>query len=460
MALPFTAAERNEMEAVYRSVVGHKEFVPFLSLGLASLESSSLSASAVHSRSVDELRAIVERALVLHDPPYCSRVPRAPFLPPRPRLMYHEIIYLERKISKLVFAQFDKRVECICGLWRWLQGIRPCHVLIRIDRQRIEDFVREDSPLLIRLKLAFHNRLSFVEKLLRPLSDSDSVNAAIAAYVRGLANGAPNDGYHRMMRLLTSDLFVFSQALAAAADKFFELEPRLFLGLLFDLISAMGRVLGLKSEEVRALNLIVYRFVFDATFAKNDVYKSQIDLLSLIVDIPVASLELPLEFCPPAINLNATLRDVFRSDPWFRQAVLQLECIPFYTNPLDILTCAADAIRYIKVAATHYSGGAVLFFSFEVAFGLFLAVLLSCEIPELDAVATFVQNYTPKSRLDAVMEYGKSNLVAGAMYCRNSSHRGSRGETHRSVVFVANVEVKLSSKSRSRITWMEKYLTS
>jgi hypothetical protein len=59
-----------------------------------------------------------------------------------------------------------------------------------------------------------------------------------------------------------------------------------------------------------------------------------------------------------------------------------------------------------------------MFFSFEVAFGLFLGVLLASEIPELDTIATFVQNYTPKSRLAAVMEYGKSNLVAGALYCR------------------------------------------
>jgi hypothetical protein len=332
--------------------------------------------------------------------------------------MYHEIIYLERKISKLVFTQFDSRVECICGLWRWLQGIHPSHVAIRIDRQRIEDFVREDCPLLARLKPAFRGRLSYVEKLLRPLSDSDSVNAAIAAYVRRIADGAPNDEYYRMMRLLTSDLFVFSRALAGAADRYFELEPRVFLGMLFDMVSAMGRLLGLKSDDVRALNLIVYRFVFDAVFARSDVIRSQVDLLAASADVPVASLELPLEFCPPGINLDATPRDVFRADQWFRQAVLQLECVSFYTNPLDILACAAEAIRCIEIAATHYSGGAVLFFSFEVAFGLFLGVLLACEIPELDAIATFVQNYTPRSRLAAVMEYGKSNLVAGAMYCR------------------------------------------
>jgi hypothetical protein len=95
-----------------------------------------------------------------------------------------------------------------------------------------------------------------------------------------------------------------------------------------------------------------------------------------------------------------------------------LESICFYTNPLDILHCVNAAIKAIEAAATHYSGGAVLFFPFEVAFGLFIGVLLSADIPELDAIARFVQHYTPKSRLGTVLEYAKSNIVAAALHCR------------------------------------------
>jgi hypothetical protein len=53
-------------------------------------------------------------------------------------------------------------------------------------------------------------------------------------------------------------------------NKFFELEPKLFLGLLFNLITAMATVLEMRGTEVRALNLIVYHVVFDSIFARSD----------------------------------------------------------------------------------------------------------------------------------------------------------------------------------------------
>jgi hypothetical protein len=142
--------------------------------------------------------------------------------------------------------------------------------------------------------------------------------------------------------------------------------------------------------------------------------------------VTVGELRLPLEFCPPRTEAENAPRSVFRGDPHFGIAIRELESICFFTNPLDILHCVHTAIKATEAAATHYSGGAVPFFPFEVAFGLFVGVVLSSDIPELEAIARFVQRYTPKSRLGTVLEYAKSNLVAAALHCQElaASHKG------------------------------------
>jgi hypothetical protein len=418
------------MESICASLGGHPEFARFVILNFSCAEGRSLSAAAVYWQSVEQVRAIVEGCLVLHDPPYASRLPRAPSLPAKPRLLYREMMLLERKISEQVFVQFQARVDAIFGLFTWLQQLPPpSHITVRLDRARIEAYVGCDSRGLAQLKAAFRGRSAFVDRLLRPLPDSDTVNRTIAGFVRRCADAMGdarpvlpvNESYDHLMRYITSDLFAFSGALSAAPGKFFELEPRIFLGLLFDLISAMARVLGLGSSQLRALNLIVYRVVFDTVLAAKDIFAEAPDILAALQHTKIAALGLPNEFCPPNMDPARTPRDVFRTDPRFAAAVRELECICFHTNPLDILNCVSTAIQLIKGAATQYSGGNVLFFPFEVSFGLFVTLLLASDIPELDAIATLIQNYTPKARLCGALEYAKSNIVAAAVYCRKLS---------------------------------------
>jgi hypothetical protein len=317
-------------------------------------------------------------------------------------------------------------VQCIFGLWRWLEQLHPRNVFVGLNQSKLEDYLNGDDDKLRRLKAAFGAKYQFVAEHLMALPDAESVRRAVQAQVREFAAKMGDEGsvfavrerYYRLLRLLTSDLFPFSNAIAASRDKFFELEPKLFLGLLFDLITAMATVLEIKPTEMRTLNLVVYRIVFDSIFTRQDFLTPKAELLKRLEWVTVGELRLPIEFCPPRTEAAMAPRAVFRADPHFGTAVRELESICFFTNPRDILHCVPTAIKATEAAATHYSGGTVLFFPFEVAFGLFVGVVLSADIPELEAIARFVQQYTPKSRLGTVLEYAKSNLVAAALHCQ------------------------------------------
>jgi hypothetical protein len=170
----------------------------------------------------------------------------------------------------------------------------------------------------------------------------------------------------------------------------------------------------------------VYRVVFDFVFAKSDFFSPRIDILKRASAVTIAELRLPTEFCPPGIDTSLCPRAVFRADPHFAAAVRELEAACFDTNPLDMLYRVHVAIRATEAAATHYSGGAVTFFPFEVEFGLFVAVVLAADIPELEAIARFMQHYTPKSRLGTVLEYAKSTIVAAALHCQELAADGKK----------------------------------
>jgi hypothetical protein len=151
-----------------------------------------------------------------------------------------------------------------------------------------------------------------------------------------------------------------------------------------------------------------------------------------VSDVTIGDLRVSLEFCPPGTDPGQRPRAVFRTDPHFGRAVHELEAVTVSPNPFDILHHVNTAVKATEAAATQYSGGKVVFLPFGVAFGLFFAVLLSADIPELGAVARFVQAYTPKSMLGAVLEYAKSALVAAAIHCRELAEeraKGSGGES-------------------------------
>jgi hypothetical protein len=164
---------------------------------------------------------------------------------------------------------------------------------------------------------------------------------------------------------------------------------------------------------------MIYRIVFDSIFARSDICVPRNNLLQSVADVPLRELKLASQFYPPGTDVRATPRAVFRPDPLYGLAVAQLESTCFYTNPFDILDSVHRAVRLSEAAATVYSGQNAPSFTFELSFVLFLAVLLASDVPELDAIAHFVDNYTPGQRIGPLLEHAKSDIVAGALYCQD-----------------------------------------
>jgi hypothetical protein len=237
------------------------------------------------------------------------------------------------------------------------------------------------------------------------------------------------ESYDELVSFLTCGQFPFNRAIAASANKFFELEPKLFIGLLSDMILSICDYLEVNRDGIRTLTLTIYRIVFDSIGARSDPWLSHNNLLQSVADVPLRELKLGPQFCPPDMDVRETPRALFRRDPLYGLAVAQLESACFHTNPFDILDGVHRAVRLTEAAATVYSCQNAPSFTFELSFVFFLAVLLASDLPELDAIAQFVDAYTPGPKIGALLENAKSDIVAGALYCQDliTKHRSRRG---------------------------------
>jgi hypothetical protein len=82
-----------EMKQICASLGEHEEFVHFFELGFAPPAGGGSTPTEMHGRTLAALQELCARGLVLRNPPYASRLPR-------PRLIYHQVRFLDRAIFR------------------------------------------------------------------------------------------------------------------------------------------------------------------------------------------------------------------------------------------------------------------------------------------------------------------------------------------------------------------------
>jgi hypothetical protein len=113
-----------EIETISQSLESHKDLLPFITVELIRDESQHTLQNAGHAATLKMFQELCSQALVLRNAPYASKVlhiPRRPFVS---RLAYHQARFLEGKISRKVFRQYNQRVQCILRLWVWLKKLQ------------------------------------------------------------------------------------------------------------------------------------------------------------------------------------------------------------------------------------------------------------------------------------------------------------------------------------------------
>jgi hypothetical protein len=133
-----------------------------------------------------------------------------------------------------------------------------------------------------------------------------------------------------------------------------------------------------------------------------------------------------LQFVPPGSE-NLTLAEIIVKDECMAAASRELLAAAFYNSPLDVLYCIHLTLTQIRKSVAKIDPEMVQ--SFDTVFGLFLIVLLGCDLPNPEAMFDLVETYAPASGLSGPLEYAKSTISASSMQCKTILENFEGGET-------------------------------
>jgi hypothetical protein len=93
----------------------------------------------------------------------------------------------------------------------------------------------------------------------------------------------------------------------------------------------------------------------------------------------------------------------------------ELTAATFYNSPLDVLYCVHCALTHLRKFVAKIDNEMVQ--AFDTVFGLFLVVLLGCDLPNPEDIFAIVENYAPMTGLSGPLEYARSTITASSLQC-------------------------------------------
>ncbi|OHT01258.1 hypothetical protein TRFO_31968 [Tritrichomonas foetus] len=149
-----------------------------------------------------------------------------------------------------------------------------------------------------------------------------------------------------------------------------------------------------------------------------DLAECQFDdfILQKIKNMTCDELQPPLHYCPKMKGDDIPAY-IFKKDPNYSLAVEQIEFIPFFTNPLDVLHHVHYALHEIEMSASIYRKDEPIeeMLPFDVVFGLFTCVVLASDVPEFLRIASFANTYSPQFGLCAEFSFANTKLKSESL---------------------------------------------
>ena len=339
---------------------------------------------------------------------------------------YHLMRYIEAKIFKLLKKNREELINLFSSLIDYLEKCPPTEdkMFVVVNREKLEARIAQEPVKVTSLRAHFRFKKALVGNIAAALKDEEMVRQALRQNIENVALSVDEKTsffpLHPLQtdfeRLFMSKMLPFGDMFSELVADFPPVDSQLFLQNLFGLVVECLNSLGINHRpNDAALVLLLVRFIFDRLYATNEYYKSDgDDIIGELKDVTLGYLKPQQEFCPPYED-SMTVREFFRNDPKFSKAIRTLEAVVFQTNPFDILDCVEKSLTQIEAAASFYNGGQTYVFPFEVTFGLFLGVVMSCQIRNWVNISNFVEAYTPLSGLCPSFEFSRTKVVACLM---------------------------------------------
>lgn len=336
------------------------------------------------------------------------------------------------EIQRLKMKQLDELSTRVVSIINFLDTDDLRGVCIVVEEQRMVQETMADTPEIRSLRAVVEHLTKRIEEFEESLNGIEA-QKKILSYVFDAVDGIFDDNMSFLLSSPCQDKFetVFeyegcelSKDLNLLVSQPYD---KSFTGKVIELMQKTIRYFELPSSVENVLCLMLYRLAYDKLYAfgnsplrRTDVSLADIDRISTY--LRSASFEVlcpPDDMCPehqPEDNVG----EVFRKCQLYEAAIDGLRMMQFEMNPIDALNCARQALHGIRTV--HIDRLDEL--SFDVVFGLFVAVAAAAEIPELPVYSDFVNQCAPDTGLSWAFDFAHAKLNAAIAYLRDISLDG------------------------------------
>ncbi|OHS93543.1 hypothetical protein TRFO_11761 [Tritrichomonas foetus] len=396
---------------------------------------------------IEELTKKMQDLSIRQLPVLMKEQPKPLYLGGRAALAYHQKLFIKNLLQKRNQAMFDKFTQHAADLITLLSGGAsiPEHILLKVDVGKLEkeDFKKDHTYK--RLNAKFHDLENFIdlENAIVETIDAqkklfdDNMKTATEQFDADSSFLKQVETQDNLELLFEYTQFALNQKfknVVAGFGNYSDIENKHKNSQKFvrELIKLVYETLGYFNYDGEngdnALILVLFRYAFDKlySFKLSPLNRCEFDQTRLTTVDPLSKylsnctfrqLSPIAEYCPPHTP-DMKVSEVFRKDEDYFPAILALEGISFYTNPIDALKSVRDCLLCIEVAADrkHHSEDTLL--PFEVTFGLFLCVAAASHIPEMQNFSDFIDECVPESGLNPVFDFAHTKLTAATSHLR------------------------------------------
>jgi hypothetical protein len=352
--------------------------------------------------------------------------PESPFFPPRSAsqslgFAVHLHFFIQQEIFRLQIAKYEKSKESCEGLIKALISMEKADFLVKIDHDRLFHYFLSDSPSVHALQQRDSAAVADISQndltLMSPDQNRQVLSQILFSmhlqYDRKSFFLAPHPMQTKFDQFLFHPKFIFATEVSGllSAPDF----GRRCISLMEQMIGNFGLT---DPVELSIFSIIFFRAVFDFAYdARPELFhpREPSAIRGFHNRFRVQDTGAAPKFVPEH-EPDDRLSDIIAKDRCLVDAARELTGAAFYNSPLDVLFCVHLSLTQIRKCVAKIDAEMVQ--SFDTVFGLFLIVVLGCDLPGPEALFSLVEQYAPVSGLSGPLEYARSTVSAAAMQCR------------------------------------------
>jgi len=358
--------------------------------------------------------------------------------------VYQTIKFLENEI----YAERQKRIQIGKNLCEILikallsPSLIPPQIEIIVDESRFIEFITKDSSIILRLigkrdilMSEFNGYLSKTGRinLLIPIL-KEAINQASMQIDEETLYFSPNRIQHKYDQILMSNMSPLKEIVSKFLDNFQSIPTNDFTNQVLNIFYQLNSIFEIRTTiEASVHSILFFRSIFNICYGMAPSYfytQADSNIAEISKNIPLSYIEPPDNLLPDHKE-NATIFEVFKSDPIYSRSSNHILFAQFYTNPIDALFEIHEVMMLMQKGASIHAkerGIELGMLPFETSFGLFIGTIIASGVPHFEETANFISKFCPCSSLSPEFDYALASTTASIKFCKSLSLEFSKKE--------------------------------